>query len=48
MPDLTLLEGWKVKGKVRKVLLRGKVVFEDGKVLVEPGYGKNVREWEIE
>jgi dihydroorotase-like cyclic amidohydrolase len=39
----TPFEGWKVKGKVRKVVLRGKVAFEDGKVLVEKGYGRNVR-----
>jgi carbamoyl-phosphate synthase/aspartate carbamoyltransferase/dihydroorotase len=39
----TPFEGWKVKGKVRKVMLRGKVAFEDGKVLAEQGYGRNVR-----
>ena len=39
----TPFEGWKVKGKVRKVILRGQVAFEDGKVLAEPGYGRNVR-----
>jgi carbamoyl-phosphate synthase/aspartate carbamoyltransferase/dihydroorotase len=40
----TPFEGWKVKGRVRKVVLRGKTAFEDGNVLVEPGYGRNVRE----
>ncbi len=39
----TPFEGWKVKGRVRKVVLRGKVAFEDGKVLAEQGYGRNVR-----
>lgn len=39
----TPFEGWKVKGKVRKVVLRGKTAFEKGKILVEPGYGRNVR-----
>ena len=39
----TPFEGWKVKGKVKKVVLRGTTAFEDGKILVEPGYGKNVR-----
>ncbi|OGN73690.1 MAG: hypothetical protein A2X25_15130 [Chloroflexi bacterium GWB2_49_20] len=39
----TPFEGWKVKGRLRKVVLRGKTAFEDGKVLVEAGYGKNVR-----
>jgi carbamoyl-phosphate synthase/aspartate carbamoyltransferase/dihydroorotase len=40
----TPFEGWKVKGKVRKVVLRGKTAFEDGRILVEAGYGKNIRE----
>lgn len=40
----TPFEGWKVKGKVRKVVLRGKAAFEDGKTLVEQGYGQNIRE----
>jgi carbamoyl-phosphate synthase/aspartate carbamoyltransferase/dihydroorotase len=39
----TPFEGWKVKGKVMKVVLRGTTAFEDGKILVEPGFGKNVR-----
>ena len=39
----TPFEGWKVKGKVRKVYLRGQVVFEDGKILAEPGSGWDIR-----
>lgn len=39
----TPFEGWKVKGKVRKVVLRGQTAFENGKVLAEPGSGRNVR-----
>ncbi|MCQ3936832.1 MAG: hypothetical protein DPW18_07260 [Chloroflexi bacterium] len=39
----TPFEGWKVKGKVRKVVLRGRTVFDDGKILAEAGYGRNVR-----
>jgi carbamoyl-phosphate synthase/aspartate carbamoyltransferase/dihydroorotase len=39
----TPFEGWKVKGKMRKVVLRGKVAFEDGKVLAEKGFGMNAR-----
>jgi len=31
--------GWKVKGKVKKVFLHGTKVFEDGKILVKPGFG---------
>jgi carbamoyl-phosphate synthase/aspartate carbamoyltransferase/dihydroorotase len=40
----TPFEGWKVKGRVRRVILRGCEAFKDGKILVEPGYGRNVRE----
>lgn len=40
----TPFEGMQVKGRVRRVVLRGRTAFEDGKILVEPGYGKNVRE----
>jgi len=40
----TPFEGWKVKGKVRKVVLRGKTAFEDGKIVAEQGYGRNIRE----
>jgi dihydroorotase-like cyclic amidohydrolase len=39
----TPFEGWKVRGRVRKVVLRGKTAFEDGKILAEPGYGENIR-----
>jgi carbamoyl-phosphate synthase/aspartate carbamoyltransferase/dihydroorotase len=39
----TPFEGWKVRGRVRRVVLRGKTSFKDGKILSPPGYGKNVR-----
>ena len=39
----TPFEGWKVKGRVRRVVLRGRTAFEDGKTRVEKGFGKNVR-----
>jgi len=39
----TPFDGWKVKGRVRKVVLRGVDAFKDGKVLAEKGFGKNVR-----
>lgn len=39
----TPFEGWKVRGRVRRVVLRGKTAFEDGRILVEKGYGQNVR-----
>lgn len=43
----TPFEGWKVKGKVRKVVLRGQTAFDEGKILVDQGYGRNVRERSI-
>jgi carbamoyl-phosphate synthase/aspartate carbamoyltransferase/dihydroorotase len=39
----TPFEGWKVKGRVVRVVLRGLEAFKDGKVLAEKGFGKNVR-----
>ncbi len=39
----TPFEGWQVKGRVTRVVLRGCEAFKDGKILVEPGYGRNVR-----
>ncbi|EGC36956.1 aspartate carbamoyltransferase [Dictyostelium purpureum] len=39
----TPFEGLKVKGKVVKVVLRGQTAFIDGKILVEKGYGMNLR-----
>jgi len=39
----TPFEGWKVKGKVTKVVLRGETAFEDGKILAKEGSGRNVR-----
>ena len=40
----TPFEGWKVKGRVRRVILRGHEAYKDGRVLAEPGTGRNVRE----
>src|SRR6266545_3898412 len=40
----TPFEGWQVKGRVKRVVLRGKTAFEDGKILVEQGYGQNIRQ----
>ncbi|HUG34318.1 MAG TPA: amidohydrolase family protein [Anaerolineales bacterium] len=40
----TPFEGRKVKGKVRKVVLRGQTAFEDGQILVKAGYARNIRE----
>ncbi|GCB80088.1 hypothetical protein scyTo_0016101, partial [Scyliorhinus torazame] len=43
----TPFEGKKVKGKVRRVVLRGEVAYIDGQVLVPPGYGQDVRAWPL-
>jgi carbamoyl-phosphate synthase/aspartate carbamoyltransferase/dihydroorotase len=40
----TPFEGWQVKGRVTRVVLRGREAFKDGKILVEPGYGRNMCE----
>jgi carbamoyl-phosphate synthase/aspartate carbamoyltransferase/dihydroorotase len=39
----TPFEGWKVKGRVKWAVLRGRTAFEDGKVIAECGFGRNVR-----
>ncbi len=39
----TPFEGWRVRGRVTRVVLRGKEAYKDGAVLAEKGYGKNAR-----
>jgi carbamoyl-phosphate synthase/aspartate carbamoyltransferase/dihydroorotase len=39
----TPFEGWEVRGRIRRVVLRGVDAFRDGEVLAEPGTGRNVR-----
>jgi carbamoyl-phosphate synthase / aspartate carbamoyltransferase / dihydroorotase len=39
----TPFEGRQVKGRVTRVMLRGREAYKDGKILVEAGFGKNVR-----
>lgn len=39
----TPFEGWPVKGRVRRVVLRGREVYREGQILAPPGYGQNVR-----
>ncbi len=38
--DYSAYEGWKLKGKCKKTILRGKVAVDDGKVRVQKGYGR--------
>jgi len=39
----TPFEGWKVRGRVKRVILRGREAFCDRKIIAEPGFGKNIR-----
>lgn len=39
----TPFEGWQVRGRVQKVVLRGKEAYRDGVVLSPPGSGRNLR-----
>jgi dihydropyrimidinase len=41
--DYSAYEGWQLKGKVKKVLLRGKLAIENNKCLVEKGFGQFIR-----
>jgi len=45
--DYSAYEGWKVVGKCKTVLLRGKVAIHDGKVLIEKGCGKFVKRGKV-
>ena len=41
----TPFAGRNVVGKVLRVVLRGKLAFVDGKILVDEGFGEDVRQW---
>ena len=43
----TPFAGMPVKGCLHKVVLRGEVAFVDGKLLVKPGFGQDVRIWSM-
>lgn len=38
--NYTPYEGWSVRGKVERTILRGQTVVQDGKLLKAPGYGR--------
>ncbi|XP_017768305.1 PREDICTED: CAD protein [Nicrophorus vespilloides] len=42
----TPFTGMKIKGSIHRVVLRGEVAYVEGQVLVQPGFGQNVRDWE--
>ena len=41
--DYSAYEGWELTGKVKTVLLRGKIAIDKGQCLVEKGYGQFIR-----
>lgn len=41
--DYSGYEGWKVTGKTSKVIMRGNLAIDEGKVLIPKGYGQFVR-----
>lgn len=43
----TPFAGRKVRGCVHRVVLHGEVAYVEGQVLVQPGFGQNVRDWEV-
>jgi dihydropyrimidinase len=46
--DYSGYEGWEVTGKVKTVLLRGKVAIDDNECKVEKGYGKFIKRNKVE
>ena len=38
----TPFEGWKLRGRIHRVVLRGKPVYQDNRVLALPGSGYNL------
>ena len=40
----TPFAGMEVKGRLKRVVLRGQVVYVDGKLLAKPGQGKDLRQ----
>jgi dihydropyrimidinase len=41
--DYSAYEGWPITGKVKTVVLRGKVAIDNGQCLIEKGYGRFIR-----
>jgi dihydropyrimidinase len=46
--DYSGYEGWELTGKVKTVLLRGKVAIEKGECLVEKGYGQFIKRRKVQ
>jgi dihydropyrimidinase len=45
--DYSGYEGWELTGKVKTVLLRGKVAIDKGRCLVEKGYGQFIKRGKV-
>jgi len=45
--DYSAYEGWELHGKIKTVLLRGKVVIRDGECQAEKGYGQFVKRHKV-
>ncbi|GAA0527650.1 dihydropyrimidinase [Chitinophaga japonensis] len=45
--DYSAYEGWELQGKIKTVLLRGKVAVNDGECLVEKGYGQFIKRHKV-
>ena len=43
----TPFAGKKVTGKVKRVVLRGELAYVDGEILVDQGYGQDVKTWDM-
>ncbi|MFA7361737.1 MAG: dihydropyrimidinase [Candidatus Kapaibacterium sp.] len=41
--DYSGYEGWKLKGKCKQTILRGKLAVDNGKVRIDKGYGKFIK-----
>lgn len=41
--DYSAYEGWKVKGKCKQTILRGKLAIDNGEVKIKKGYGKFIK-----
>jgi carbamoyl-phosphate synthase/aspartate carbamoyltransferase/dihydroorotase len=42
----TPFEGRRLRGRVRRVMLRGNLVYENGEILASPGYGLDLRQFD--
>jgi dihydroorotase-like cyclic amidohydrolase len=39
---ITVFDKWKIQGKIEQTLVRGKVVYDNGKFPVKKGYGEYI------